>query len=131
MNGAALDWNRVAEERGADARALYEKARMLAAIYMLGYHIECNLKAYLAQKGKPFPTYGREGHNLRGLWEAAGFKTHDLFGERRWFVAEWDTGLRYRLCLPLAVDPSELYRAGVKLAGYIQLQMRRSAGRRK
>jgi len=32
---------------------------------MAGYAIECSLKAYLQREGKPFPTSGSEGHNLK------------------------------------------------------------------
>ena len=37
---------------------------------MAGYAIECSLKALLQKQGIPFPQSGREGHNLKGLWQS-------------------------------------------------------------
>ena len=90
----AQSWLDVAHERGKDAHKLRETDRALAAIYMAGYLVECTLKAFLHREGKRYPTSGREGHNLQGLWEAAGFKLNDLQGTRRLFLETWDTGLR-------------------------------------
>ncbi len=55
---------------------------------------------------------------------------HDLAAEKKWFVEEWNTGLRYETTLPMTADFQGLYQAGLSMAGYIQTRIRRTAGRR-
>lgn len=124
MPDTVQEWRDVAQERGADAAALKEKQRHLAAVYMLGYLIECNLKAYITLQGSTPTTRGSAGHDLRGLWEAAGFKLTDVKGAKRWFVETWSTALRYEEGLPPDTDFGELFEAGLHLVGYIQSKMR-------
>jgi HEPN domain-containing protein len=115
----AEDFRAAAAERRRDAAVLHENGRDLAALYMLGYAIECGLKALLTRRGLRFTASGRKGHDLRGLWESAGFKRRDIHGHRRLFLDEWNTALRYRDVLPGHVDAAALYEGGVNLVGYV------------
>jgi len=114
----------VARERGVDASTLRHEKRLLAAIYMAGYAVECGLKALLQRMGKRFPRSGSEGHHLRGLWEAAGLKLDDVRGYRRLFMDFWTTNLRYEHSLPDGTDFEARYDAGGELVGYIQKRSR-------
>lgn len=120
----------VAQERGVDASTLKREGRFLAAVYMAGYAVECRLKALLQSRGKRFPTSGQEGHHLRGLWEAAGLRLHDIHGNRRLFIDFWTTDLRYEQSLPGGTDFDALYLGSIELAGYVQKRIRRSKGKR-
>lgn len=116
----------MARERGIDASILKQAGRFLAAIYMSGYAVECGLKALLQKKGKRFPTSGREGHDLRSLWEAAGFKIDDVQGYRRLVIDVWTTNLRYEQFLRAGIDFEALYQGSIELSGYIQKRIRSS-----
>src|SRR5712692_6571320 len=113
-----------ARERGMDASTLKREKRLLAAVYMAGYAVECGLKALLQRMGKRFPRSGSEGHHLRGLWEAAGLKLDDVRGYRRLFMDFWTTNLRYEHSLPDGTDFEALYQGRVELVGYIQKRIR-------
>jgi HEPN domain-containing protein len=117
-------------ERRRDAANLKEGGRDLAAIYVLGYAVECALKALLQREGKKFRSSGREGHNLLGLWEQAGFRRRDISGYRRRFLDEWSTSLRYLDVFPKDLDVVALYEGGRELAGYVEIQSRRSKRKR-
>lgn len=123
MPETVQDWLEVASDRARDASALRGQERHLAAIYMLGYAVECTLKAHLVLLNKRPPT-GRAGHDLRGMWEEAGFKRNDLSGVRRWFIDQWTTDLRYEKELPGNSDPEELYKAGIHVVGFLQTRLR-------
>jgi HEPN domain-containing protein len=120
----------VAEERGTDANVLKREGRLLAAVYLAGYMVECRLKAFLQHRGRRFPTSGREGHDLRGLWEAAGFRLQDISGNKHLFLETWTTSLRYERRLPNGSDFVTLYQGAVELAGYIQTRLRRKSSER-
>ena len=122
-------WLEVAHERGTDANILKSQERSLAAVYMIGYTVECTLKALLQRNGKKIPTSGREGHDLRHLWEAIGFKLHDIQGKRRHFIEYWTTDLRYLHSLPVEMADNALYSGAIELTGYIQKRIRHK-GRR-
>ena len=113
-----------------DASTLKHQGRLLAAVYMAGYAVECKLKALLQSRGKRFPTRGQEGHHLRGLWEAAGLKLDDLRGNRRLFLDFWTTDLRYEQALSDSTDFDALYLGSVELAGYVQKRMRQGKSKR-
>ena len=128
------EWAEVARARAADADAMLpDRGRSVGPVYMAGYSIECLLKAYLQKIGKPFPTSGGAGHDVRGLWAASGFRLVDLCdvnGERSFFIEQWSTSLRYAPdnILPLACD--ELV-AGAKLvSGWLHNKLRRARSRR-
>ncbi|WP_437877675.1 HEPN domain-containing protein [Sorangium sp. So ce513] len=123
------DWVEVANERAEDARAMLASNRPVGAVYMAGYAIECSLKALLKSKRKPFPTSGREGHNLRALWQAAGFLLTDLRdrdGARSFFVEHWCTDLRYESTVDSPLAATDLLRGAQVLTSWIQTQIKRS-----
>jgi len=90
----------VAKERSRESLLLEQNDHMCGAVYLAGYVVECRLKSLLNKMGKPFPASGRSGHNLVGLWDAAGLRSKDIRGHRRAFLDLWDTSLRYRANLP-------------------------------
>jgi len=125
------EWINVSKERQDDARALAESRKeSTAPVYMAGYAVEASLKAYLKNDNKTFPKKGDAGHNLRGLWNRAGFKKRDIkdeSGETAFFIENWSTDLRYEVS-PQAVqinDPALLVEAAGKLAGWVQRLIRR------
>lgn len=125
------DWIDVAIARGADADALgKERPASIAAVYMVGYAVECSLKAYLRSQGKPFPERGSAGHNLRALWKQSGFQLRDLAdenGTRTYFVEGWTTSLRYSAGLPaLPSDQAELLNGAKNLVKFLRGQMKRN-----
>jgi HEPN domain-containing protein len=120
-------WIEVAKERSQDAGILHSGNRSLGAVYMAGYSIECYLKAYLQKNGKSQPPRGKEGHNLRGLWSAAGFRISDLSdsdGHQTYFIESWDTQLRYQTALGPGLSGDELIKGAQKLTGLIQRRLR-------
>lgn len=123
-------WIAVANERAADAEAMKtQRATSVGPVYMAGYAIECSLKALLQRQGKSFPSYGQEGHNLRGLWEASGFRLsdlHDLNGTKAFFIRQWSTDLRYESSLVGSLQVAELVDGARDLTGWIQARVRRS-----
>jgi HEPN domain len=118
------EWLGVANERAADALAMLKDRRDSAGpVYMEGYVIECSLKALLQRRGIAFPKAGREGHNLRGLWNTAGLRLTDIgdtTGEKAFFIANWSTDLRYEVQLEIGFTAEELVRAAAKLAGWLR-----------
>jgi hypothetical protein len=101
---------------------------------MASYAIECSLKAYLQRSGLPLPRYGREGHNLRGLWERAGLRISDLSdtaGEKTFFIERWSTDLRYEVRLDVGLTADGLVDAASKLSSYVQSQLRWARGTRR
>jgi len=122
------EWIEVARERAADAEMLKQRLNSVGAVYMAGYAIECSLKAYLQREGKPFPTSGSEGHNLKGLWKASGFRFCDLpdtAGEKTFYIEYWNTALRYESVYHFPVPLEELVKGAQELTGWIQRQIRR------
>lgn len=129
------DWLNLALERAADADAIYQqRPDSIAVVYMAGYAIECSLKALLQKQGIPFPQSGREGHNLKGLWQASGLKLSDLkddLGCKTFFIQNWNTDLRYEISLTTTsgLKIEELLHGAKKLTGQIQTQTRRAKPR--
>lgn len=107
------------------------RSTSIGCVYMAGYAIECSLKALLQSTNKAFPKHGQEGHNLRGLWETAGFKLSDLSdstGSRTFFIESWSTALRYELVSESSLPLTELVDGAKHLTGWIQTRIRRSSG---
>jgi hypothetical protein len=127
----ADEWLTVAEERGRDAAALKGYPRELAAIYMMGYVVECHLKAYLRSRNAADDWRGRAGHDLLALWENCGFKRLDVSGNRRLFLDNWATDLRYEKELGTRGDFDSLFNGAIDLVGYVQKCRRRKACRRR
>ena len=127
----AADWMAIADERLADAQAiLKERTESVASVYMAGYAIECALKALLQKRGIASPSYGREGHDLRGLWSAAKLPfsaSQDPQGTQTFFFEEWNTTLRYEKFLPSksGLKPEELLKGAKKLKRLIYSQINR------
>ena len=120
-----------ASERGKDANTLWESGRHPGALYMIGYQVECTLKAHLQQQSKPFPTSGAGGHDLRSLWEAAGLRLSDLQGPKRYFMDMWTTALRYRRLTDEEERNIQVLRQGaLELVRYINTRQRRWRQRR-
>jgi HEPN domain-containing protein len=127
------EWLRVANERAADASAMLKDRNDSAGpVYMAGYVIECSLKALLQRRGIAFPRAGREGHNLRGLWNTARLRLTDIrdtTGEKAFFIEYWSTDLRYEVQLEIDFTAEELVRAAAKLSGWLQTLVRQRRGR--
>ncbi len=135
----AEDWSAVANERAADAEAI-EKSRptSVGSVYLVGYAVECSLKALLQKRGIPNPTFGAQGHNLHELWRVSGLQFSDLkdaAGNQTFFLKDWNTSLRYEANLSKIKDISqgitikELMAGAKQLNGFIQTQIRRSKPR--
>jgi hypothetical protein len=131
----AQEWMNVARERAADVEALKQRLNPVGAVYMAGYAIECSLKAYLQMQGKGFPTSGSDGHNLKGLWRASGFRLGDLpdtAGEKTFYIEHWNTALRYESDYDFPIPSESLIEGAKELTGWIQNKIRRhSIHRRK
>jgi HEPN domain-containing protein len=129
------DWIEVSRERQEDARALLSRKNSVGPVYMAGYAVEASLKAFLKKVNIEFPRTGDEGHNLKGLWQQAGFRLKDIKdknGERAFFVEEWRTGLRYEVSPDVLHlrDSDSLVNAAGDLSGWIQNQIRRRRRKR-
>ncbi|MEU9774106.1 hypothetical protein [Streptomyces sp. NPDC047968] len=120
-------FNEVANLRAAEVQVLAESKMALGAVYLAGYVVECRLKHFLHLNGIPFPRSGREGHNLRGLWQSAGFTKP--YGHTSLFIDHWDTELRYKVALPAGVDAEDLLRGGKQLAGWVATRVRQTSSR--
>jgi len=110
--------------RGKDVAVLTSGGRECGSVYLAGYIVELKLKALMELENRTFPSSGRAGHDLRHLWEAAGFKRTDLRGNRRLFVDEWSVALRYQDSLPARISFDAMHNGAVELAGYLQLRLR-------
>jgi hypothetical protein len=125
----AEGWRELAQERARDAEALEDgRPDTAGPVYMAGYAIECSLKAYLHERGIAFPTSGREGHNLRGLWEAAGFRLKDLKdvqGAMTYYIEHWSTDLRYAKSTGSSLSTDMLMDGARQLSTWIQNRMKR------
>jgi HEPN domain-containing protein len=134
MPTTSQEWSEVATERQSDARALCEqRAESVGTVYLAGYAVECALKAYLQRAGLPFPTAGREGHNLRGLWRSSGFRLRDLAdhaGTKSFYINCWSTDLRYETSIPSIAAAEHLVAGAGQLTGWILSQAKRQRRRR-
>jgi hypothetical protein len=129
------DWIEIAKNRAADAEAIRKvEETSVGSVYMAGYAIECSLKALLRSKNTPFPKSGRDGHNLKGLWESCGFKLRDLndrTGAKTFFIEEWSTSLRYDSTCESSLDILELLEGAKQLTRWIQNNMHRNYRKKK
>ncbi|WP_017306032.1 hypothetical protein [Spirulina subsalsa] len=102
--------------------------------YLAGYAIECSLKALLQKRGTGFPKHGQQGHNLRGLWEAANFQLSDLAdptGAKTFYLEKWDTSLRYEVSCDSSLSHQELVEGAKQLTVWIRTQVRRNRLRKR
>ncbi|NEO42085.1 MAG: HEPN domain-containing protein [Moorea sp. SIOASIH] len=129
------DWIDIAKERTKDADAILKnRSQSIGAVYMAGYAIECSLKALLRYKNKPFPKHGNQGHNLRGLWEAAGLRLSDIrdpTGAKTFFIENWDTSLRYELTCNSSLTMAELVDGAKQLTKFIKFKISPKSRRRR
>jgi HEPN domain-containing protein len=106
MNRSAFQ--KLAQTRLVDARALLKANRFDAAYYMAGYSVECALKACIARKTRRFdfpPKDARDFymHDLEGLVKAADVeksfrreRQNDGILDRYWeIVKDWKPDSRY------------------------------------
>ena len=125
------EWFQIAIERSADVdEMLPARSASAGPVYMAGYVVECSLKAYLMACGKRWER-GREGHNLRNLWKASGFKLSDLKdqdGAKAFFVHSWSVDLRYEQRSPREHTTNDLLAGAQSLASWIKQKAKR--GRR-
>jgi HEPN domain-containing protein len=108
-----------ARERAREANHLAKGGYMSGALYLAGYVVECRLKALLQKMGKSFPAAGPSGHNLIGLWDAAGLRHQDLTGFCRAFIDYWNTSLRYSATVSSEHAPEDLLDGGHELAARV------------
>ncbi|MBW5483492.1 hypothetical protein [Streptomyces bambusae] len=97
-------------------------------MYLAGYVVECKLKHLLHLRGIRFSRRGAEGHNLRGLWDSAGFPA--ARGHAALFLEHWGTELRYETQLPKGTDPHDLLKGGRELAQWVTRRIRQAESNR-
>ncbi len=128
----AQEWLSVANKRAIDAEAICKNdPNSVGSVYMIGYAIECSLKALLQKKGIPFPLSGSRGHNLKNLWGDSGYRLSDIRdnnGTKTFFLEKWDTSYRYETSLrvSLGLEIKELMEGAKQLNGWIQTQVSRA-----
>ncbi len=107
----------LAELRLADAEALLASGRWAAAYYLLGYCVECALKACVARQFRSDEVPDRKlvnsfyTHRLDELLSISGAKSQleiraqkDPGFERNWNTArDWNEGFRYELLITEAL----------------------------
>jgi HEPN domain-containing protein len=103
------DLQQVAEERLSDAKVLLAAGRWSAAYYLLGYVVECALKACVSKQFKEFEVPEKKlvldfyTHNLDQLLNISGIKDQllaraksDPAFETNWqVVKDWSESTRY------------------------------------
>lgn len=119
-----------ARARASEANYLAGGGYLCGAVYLAGYVVECKLKILLSKLGKPFPTSGARGHDLRGLWDTAGLRHEDMKGFRRAFLDHWSTNMRYTSIIESEHSPHDLLRGAQELAGYVSMRIIYAQNRR-
>jgi hypothetical protein len=110
--------------RATESAHLAAGGHLCGALYMAGYVVECKLKDLLSRSGIPFPRSGQAGHDLRGLWEAAGLRRTDLQGHKRAFLDYWNTSIRYSSQVDSPHDPADLLKGAMDLASMVNIRIR-------
>lgn len=126
-------WKDVANERMMDASCMKARSDSVGPIYLAGYAIECSLKSLLQKRGSGFPVHGSEGHNLRALWEKAGFSSRDIGGAKghsTYYLESWSTDLRYEVSAIFPGTCDEMLSGAKRLVASLQTKLRRSSRRR-
>lgn len=113
-----------ARMRATEAKHLADGGHLCGALYLAGYVIECKLKDLLNRLGKPFPRSGPAGHDLRGLWDAAGLRQGDLGGHKRAFLDYWSTSIRYTCVVDSPHAARDLLKGATELAGIVSRRIR-------
>jgi hypothetical protein len=112
-----------ARARSAEANCLAGEGHLCGAVYLAGYVVECKLKILLGKMGKSFPRAGNKGHDLIGLWRAAGLRDQDVTGFRKAFLDYWNTGIRYTAVVESEHQPEDLLRGAQDLARYVSARI--------
>ncbi len=120
-----------ARARAMEANCLASHGHLCGAIYLAGYVVECKLKILLNKMGKPFPRSGQAGHDLKGLWQAAGLRYEDITGLQRAFLDYWSTGTRYSATVESDHVAHDLLDAAQALAGYVTRRITYTQGPRR
>ena len=106
-----IEWQRLAEERERDARALILASQWSGAYYLAGYAVECGLKACIAKltnlhdypdKERVLKAYS---HKINILVDVAGLgkqrildmTANPALGLQWLIVKDWDEQARYQL----------------------------------
>lgn len=113
-----------ARMRATEAKHLADGGHLCGALYLAGYVIECKLKDLLNRLGRPFPRSGQAGHDLHGLWDAAGLRREDIGGHKRAFLDYWNTGIRYTCVVDSPHAPRDLLKGAIELAGIVARRVR-------
>lgn len=118
------DLQALSRERLRDAKVLRTKGQHVGAYYLVGYAVECALKACIARRTRRFdfpdrkPVADSHTHDLKKLIELAELKPQldaassaDEMLQLNWLVvAKWKVEDRYRLDLS-PDEARDLYRA--------------------
>ncbi len=103
------DFQRLAQVRLEEARALFDAKQYSGAYYLAGYAVECALKACIAKQTKRYDFPDKDffkdayHHNLEKLFAVAGLavafaadRQNDAILEGNWvIVKDWDEHARY------------------------------------
>ena len=108
-----------AHARAVESDILARNGHMCGAIYLAGYVVECRLKTLLNKMGKPFPKSGSAGHDLIGLWDAAGLPKARSTGFRSAFLEFWSTSMRYSSEVDSIHSAEDLFRGAKDLASFL------------
>lgn len=119
----------VARLRAVESRCLQSSGHSLGAVYLQGYNVECLLKHYYLLRRKRYPDRGREGHDLRSLWEGSGIPGPPG-GHAREFLEVWSTALRYESALPAGADAECLLKGARDLATRVTYRIRSEGSNR-
>jgi HEPN domain-containing protein len=119
-----LEFQRLAEDRIADAKILLDAGRWAGAYYLAGYAVECGLKACIARltNQDDFPRDRKfveecYTHNLEKLLRAAGLKpaldadtlANPIFASHWGVARDWQETSRYEQ--KTQSEATELYEA--------------------
>jgi HEPN domain-containing protein len=99
----------------------------VAALYMLGFVVECQAKALCAAGGRSVP----KSHDIMTILENAGLHRTDLPIDLREFAETRDVSLRYQAALPPTVDLEEQLKRGRNLARWCHTRLKRASHGRK
>ena len=128
------EWLRVAGLRLKAARELMAAGtKSVGSVYLAGYAVESSLKALLMNEGKPRPTHGGEGPNLRALWSSCELALRDLndtSGSKSYFMSDWTTDLRYQMFRNTDILDSEIVEGAGRVLSRISSLVRRRSQRR-
>jgi hypothetical protein len=121
----ASDWSNVGDLRGTDASALNVAGRDLAALYMIGYYVECQAKALCLARRKSPPTSGAAGHDIAALLLLAGHRLSDLPADQRRFAQDHRVSLRYEASIDTSVAYDTTYAAACQLGAWLRRRVKR------